>query len=112
MPRPIPRRFVVVNRCKIGNTRYQPGDAVTEVFDRPFDRLLWQGHLRLADEAEAPVSAPASTPEPESEQEPVEHVDLDLHTMTKNELLATAELLGVKASKKMNKADIIAAIEA
>lgn len=106
MPKLIPRRFVVLQRCKIGNTLHQPGEEISEVFDRPFDRLLTQGVLRLHLGSEAPAPAPAPKPKPD------EHVDLELSTMTKKELLATAKLLGVKASVKMNKATIIEAIEA
>jgi hypothetical protein len=94
-----------------------PGEVIDEVFDRPFDRLLQIGILRLASEAEAPTpaSAPepkATTPAPAPEPEPEEPVDRELDKMTHKELVAAAEILGLEFKKNWSKTKLIELIEA
>lgn len=114
-----PRTFEVLKRVKIGNKKYFPGETVMETFDRPFDRLVTFGALRLAPTGKAQV--PVVEPEPQVEDAIVEDVvvedeivdePVDLAGMTKKELVAYAEGLGIELPSKITKAEIVEQIEA
>ena len=104
-----PRTFEVLKRVKIGNKKYFPGEVVTETFDRPFDRLVTFGALRLAPTGKA--QEPVSEPEPQVEDATVDE-PVNLSAMTKKELVAYAEGLGLELPSKITKAEIVERIEA
>ena len=104
-----PRTFEVLKRVKIGNRKYMPGETVMETFDRPFDRLVSFGALRLAPMGKA--QEPVVEPEPQVEDAVVDE-PVDLEGMKKSELIAYAESLGIELPSKVTKAEIMERIEA
>lgn len=104
-----PRTFEVLKRVKIGNKKYMPGETVMETFDRPFDRLVTFGALRLAPTGKA--QEPVSEPEPQVEDATVDE-PVDLGGMTKKELVAYAESLGLELPSKILKSEVMERIEA
>lgn len=104
-----PRTFEVLKRVKIGNKKYFPGEVVTETFDRPFDRLVTFGALRLAPTGKA--QEPVPEPEPQVEDAIVDE-PVDLSGMLKDDLIAYAEGLGLELPSKVTKSEIMERIEA
>lgn len=97
------KNYVAVGRVGLGKKTIAPGQPVDGLSNEQIHILLRNGSIRMADaEAEGSITGAVT----------VNGDTVDLSQMKADELKKLATDMGIEGAQKMNKADLVAAINA